>query len=337
MAPPPSYPAEQVDETDAFDFDMDGNALSPESKRKMMEEQRAIMEQIKKQAMENKASEAAVRANAFETRMMGQGAPVSAPAPTVAPREMSGDVDVAGFGASEIEEQRAILEQIEREAKKNRGGSNYESPDLALTRAQEDAVPNMHDGFHTTEEIKQIDEDRKLAEMLQNEENAAVSDYPANRGRAGASSSRSANAAAPAESSWWGSLMDSMGVSTGDDGVGEKRSAEIDISRPPGSSSRRALHGVTTGAEQDYEREGLLSSGGSSAPAAAHVAQSKPLFSCVVDSVSHAANYAAAGLPSMGEDDEEVHGVDTTSFLAVPKVGDDRGPTGSYSVIPNDN
>lgn len=121
---------------------------------------------------------------------------------------------------------------------------------------------------------------------------------------------------------------------------GEKRSAEIKVNRPPGGSmaaSQGGLHGAVTGNEYEYEREGLLGSGGSSSrDNEARVAESKPLFSCVVDSVSNAASAAAAGVTSMAYgEDEEVNGVDTTSFLAVPKIGDDRGSSGNYNAIPN--
>lgn len=354
----------------------------------MMEEQRAIMEQIQKQAVENKASEAAVRANAFETRMTGNQ-PVSAPTRTTESSSLSTAVDFTTVDPAEIEEQRRILEEIQKTAKKAKGSvaGDYQSPAVASSRSESTAQRTvdlgdgkrvaLHGQDKTKEAIKdgtsvlvqcancenwmqvtgaaslmfcpicnvvspvltqdavqsseaaQMEEDRKLAEQLQNEENESASEYPANRRRAAAS-------AAPQESSWWDSMMVSIGVSNAPEDSDEKRSAEINVNRPPGSrgmsASQRALH------SDDYETEGLLGSGGSD-PRAARVAESKPLFSCVVDSVSHAATAAAAGVTSMtyGDDDEEVHGIDTTSFLAVPNVGDDRGPSGNYSAIANDN
>ncbi len=403
--PPPTYPTEQMNDSDeVFDFDIDGNALSPEEKRKLMEEQRAIMEQIQKQASENKASEAAVRANTFESRMMGsQTFPAPIPAPTIAPRittttspEIDGvttAIDVGSIDPTEIEEQRRILEEIQKQVRKTQGNTvgDYQSPDVSSStrpaapstvdigdgkqvalHGQEktkEAIKDgtailvqcvncdnwmqvtaaatlmfcpicsvvspviKQDGFQTTEEIRQMEEDRKLAEMLQNEENAAVSDYPGNRRLEASRTSKSIKP--PEETSWWDSLMVSMGVSANPE-EDQKHSGEISVSRPPGSMtpSQRMLHGAKTG--HDYEREGLLGSGGSN-PRAARVAESKPLFSCVVDSVSQAASAAAAGVSSMAYgDDEEVHGVDTTSFLAVPNIGDDRGSSGNYSAIPND-
>jgi hypothetical protein len=92
--------------------------------------------------------------------------------------------------------------------------------------------------------------------------------------------------------------------------------------------SQRALH-----SNDDYETEGLI--GSVSNHRSAHVAEPKPLFSCVVHSVSNATTYAVAMTTSDG--DEEVHGVHTSSFLAITKVRDDRGGSGTYSAIPNDN
>jgi len=335
MAPPPTYPGEQVDvDAGVFEFDIDGNPLSPEERRKMMEEQRAIMEQIQKQASENKASEAAVRANAFETRMManqtgGNTARTSSAAPS---SDISAAIDLGSIDPAEVEEQRKILEQIEKENQKARGGSvvgGYQSPAIADNAFTSEEAKQMEEDRKLAERLQnEEEEDRKLAERLQNEENAAASDYPARR-RTGASSS--APAAAESES-WWDSLKVGMGMSTTPEDSEEKRSAEIQVSRPPGSSS--SAHRTSYG-DDDYEKAGLLGGGN---PREARVAESKPLFSCVVDSVYDAAAVAAAGVTSMTQgDDEEVHGVDTTSFLAVPKIGDDRGPSGSYSAIPNDD
>jgi len=406
MAPPPTYPGEQVEVDDAgmFEFDIDGNPLSPEERRKMMEEQRAIMEQIKKQSIENKASEAAVRANAFETRMMAnQTGGFSAPSTLREPSGVTTSVESIDFGnidPAEVEEQRKILEAIQKKSQKD-SKKDYQSPSMGAAEGanrtveigngkkvalhgQEKTKEAIKDGSAilvqcvncdnwmqvtgaaslmfcpicsvvspviqkdsvlANEEAKQMEEDRKLAELLQNEENAAASNYPGNR-RAAASSAAAPEAGSSwwdsqEGSSWWDSLKVSMGVSTEPEDSQNKRSAEIQISRPPGSmsSSQRALHGASTGDSYDNEREGLIGGGsGSDNPRAARVAESKPLFSCVVDSVSNAAAVAAAGVTSMTQgDEEEVHGVDTTSFLAVPKIGDDRGSSGNYSAIPNDD
>ena len=70
------------------------------------------------------------------------------------------------------------------------------------------------------------------------------------------------------------------------------------------------------------EREGLLLNNDSGMPRA-RVAERQPLFSCVVDSVSTAASSMAGALTTttLSEDDEgNVHGVDSSSLLAVTRA-----------------
>lgn len=318
MAPPPPTYTDTTDigmmDDELFMHDENGNKLSPEERRKMMEEQRAIMEQIQKQAIENKASEAAVRANAFETRMAGNGPPITSTMNSTSIRQETDDVDVSNI---DMEEQRKILEEIERNARGGGAGAAYQSP--AAVQSSSNRMVDIG------QEAAQMEEDRKLAERLQNELNAeGVNDYPANRSRTAGASSAAA-ASGTEGGGWWDSMLATMGVS---DAPPSNGSAEINVSRPPGSSrptsSQRALHSSSS---NDYDSD----------PRAARVAESKPLFSCVVDSVSHAASAAAAGVSQMTYgDDEEVHGIDTTSFLAVPNVGDDRGPSGSYTAYGDD-
>eukprot|EP00557_Chaetoceros_sp_GSL56_P007719 CAMPEP_0176504862 /NCGR_PEP_ID=MMETSP0200_2-20121128/16179_1 /TAXON_ID=947934 /ORGANISM="Chaetoceros sp., Strain GSL56" /LENGTH=694 /DNA_ID=CAMNT_0017904361 /DNA_START=1356 /DNA_END=3440 /DNA_ORIENTATION=- len=102
---------DSVEDVHDFDLDENGMKLSPEEKRKLIEEQRAIMERIEREARNNKASEAAIKADAFAARMSGG----NSAAPVTSPLEISTNID--GFSASEIEEQKKILEQIQREAK----------------------------------------------------------------------------------------------------------------------------------------------------------------------------------------------------------------------------
>jgi len=415
---------------DGFDFDIDGNALTPEERHKMMEEQRAILEQIQKQANENKASEAAVRATAFDSRMSTNQQGHVVPTTTTQHNststnmnamsrshtnndnvatidEVATAVDIVGFDPAEVEEQKKILEEIQKSVSKTRN-SAYVAPSSAAAAAasntQEQRTVDLGDGkkvalhgqdktkdaikdgtailvqcvncdnwmqvtqsatlmfcpicsvvspvlkqdsVFTTEEALQLEEDRKLAERLQEEENggtAAVSDYPGSRSRnAPGSRSIKTTAGTEEEPCWWDSLLVNIGVSAAPDETLNERSAEVKVSHPPGSSSstRRAFHG---GTEEDSERLGLLGATSQSGsfdrgnPRAARVAESKPLFSCVVDSVSNAATTVGAGITSMayGEDEEEVHGIDTTSFLAVPNIGDDRAGSGNYNVIPHD-
>ena len=180
--------------------------------------------------------------------------------------------------------------------------------------------------------LMQMDLDRKLAARLQNEENATVSDYPGNRGQHSGALSRTAAAKTQGDT-WWDYIM-GTDISDGE----EKRSAEINIScqRNVMTPSQRALHEAVS--DNDYESESLLNRNGRVDTGEARVAESKPLFSCVVDSVSNAASAAASGVNSMAYgEEEEVHGIDTTSFLAVPKLSDDKGAARSYNAVPNDD
>lgn len=346
---PPTSTSEAaiLDDDNMFEYDMDGNKLSPEERRKLMDEQRAIMEQIKKQAVENKASEAAVRASAFETRMaetaltQNHFSSPPPPPPTSAGNgvDLSGpDVDLSSVDPAQVAEQRAILEEIERQkAQRAAGGVNvgvttatsaaynnastgaYLSPAVAAPGT----VPNAHIAESVREAI-QLEEDRKLAEALQQEENQAAAET---------------NRAAPEEEgSWWDTIVGSMGGTESTPAIDpNQRSAEINISRPPGSvtPSQRALHG----GNNNVERQGLLGSGSTTSRPAARVAESKPLFSCIADSVTMAATAAgataaaaAAGASSMVYGDEdEVSGVDTTSFLNVP--GEDRDSSSNYAQL----
>uniref|UniRef100_A0A7S3Q3S0 Uncharacterized protein n=1 Tax=Chaetoceros debilis TaxID=122233 RepID=A0A7S3Q3S0_9STRA len=345
VAPPPMQQEENVD--DVCDYDFDGNQLSHVEKARMIEEQRAIMEQIAKEASNEKTSMAAIKADAFANRMAGNG-PVAA--------------GVDGFSASDVEEQRRIMEQIEAAAKQKSeeepsvatssvdissrmtcnisavagvdgfSASEVEEQRRIMDRIESAAKPKSPNLVISKEEILQMEEDRKLAEALQAEDYGAAGDdgaseYPANRSRQRTAAAGAA-AAGSAEKSWWDSISDTLdSYVNGEPEIDEsKRSAEIGENR--GTYSPTRLHSVTTGEEGD-ERVGLMEGGGGGDYPAARVAQGKPLFSCVVDSISNTANMM------LGEQDEEVHGVDTTSFLTTPNVGRNRNePAGKYYAVP---
>jgi len=370
VAPPPMQQETNVDD-DVCDYDLDGNQLSPAEKARMIEEQRAIMEQIAKEASNEKTSMAAIKADAFASRMTGNG-PVAA--------------GVDGFSASDVEEQRRIMEQIEAAKKKSQeaapststssvdigGGKRValhgsEKTQEAIDKGTAALVLCLNcnnwmqvaetatlmfcpicsvvspvvpqDQIMTKEEILQMEEDRKLAEALQAEDYGAAGDdgaseYPANRNRQRAAAAGAAAAAASgsAEKSWWDSISDTLdSYVNGEPAIDEsKRSAEIGENRNRGTYAPTRLHSVTTGEEGD-ERVGLMGGGGGGGGdyPAARVAQGKPLFSCVVDSISNTANMM------MGEQEEEVHGVDTTSFLTTPDVGRNRNESGGkYYAVP---
>lgn len=357
MAPPETNMKSEEDEALEFALDEQGMELAPEAKQKLMEEQRAIMEHIKQQQVQNKASEAAIKADAFANRMTGQS--------------------VDGFSASEVEEQHRILAQIEEQKHSSKAqnidignGQNVQLHGEEMTQAAiekgnaqlvlclncnnwmqvVDSATLMYcpicsvvtpvvkqDDLMSQEEMLQMEQDRKLAEMLQNEENAAAassgsSEYPGNRRSA---TLRSGGAANSAEKSWWDTISDAM-VSVGvtADAPPQQQQQAAAASRssymPPGSN-QRMLHNAVTGEEVDDQHVGLLSSEGGGRPSA-RVAQPQPLFSCVVDSISSTVNEASTYL--MGDEEEEVNGVDSSSLLATPNIGREKEGSGRYFALP---
>lgn len=378
--PPPSFeeamkfeaPADSHNTMDDIDFDLEGSGLTTEEKQKMIEEQRAIMEQIQRDAINNKASEAAIKADAFASRMASQ---VQGQA-----------VGVDGFSANEVEEQRRIYEEIQRQAKgmsvTKSSSSDGRTVDIGggqqvSIHGQEKTQKSIKEGTAQLVEclncnnwmqvaenatlmfcpicsvvspvvkgdhdwqvahLAQMEEDRKLAERLQKEETEAYRQTSSSR-----NATRSSN---PPEYSWWDSM--SKGVSNAMVAMGvvadeENDRAHMSVSRPPGSinPNQRKLHSVTTG-EEGGERESLLyaeGGGGSydNGRRAARVAQPQPLFSCIVDSVANTASAVSSAVYGESNDEDEVNGVDASPLFAIPKAGRENNAGGSYHALPDDS
>lgn len=380
-APPPSFEeaiqfkAPSDDNiVDELDFDLEGTGLTAEEKKKMIEEQRAIMEQIQREAINNKASVAAIKADAFASRMASQAHGQAA--------------GVDGFSANEVEEQRRIYEEIQRQAKGMSVSSSSNSGRRTVDIGGGQQV-SIHGQEKTQESIKegtaqlveclncnnwmqvaenatlmfcpicsvvspvvkgdhdwqvahlaQMEEDRKLAERLQKEETEA---YRQNSTSRSAPRSRSNP---PPEYSWWDSV--SKGVSNAMVAMGviadeENDPAHMSVSRPPGAvnPNQRKLHSVTTG-EEGVERESLLNAEGGSSSydrghRAARVAQPQPLFSCIVDSVANTASAVSSAVYGESNEEDEVNGVDASPLFAIPKAGRERNAGGSYHALPDDS
>jgi len=212
----------------------------------------------------------------------------------------------------------------------------------------------QQDNAPCEEEVRQMDEDRRLAERLQKEENEREvgggsstrggGEYPATRRSGSAVATGSADTG-----SWLGGLLPASMWSTTE----EPSSAEITVTRPPGSRQPTTRGGLidanigTRAGESDahdlqLEQESLLTGGtqenGRSARAG-RVAESKPMFSCVVDSISSTANAMSGAMASYttGEDEEEVHGVDSSSFLSVTNARREGDGAASYSAVPDND
>mmetsp|Transcript_17528 Transcript_17528/g.36789 ORF Transcript_17528/g.36789 Transcript_17528/m.36789 type:complete len:702 (+) Transcript_17528:133-2238(+) len=219
----------------------------------------------------------------------------------------------------------------------------------------------------TKDEAIQLTMDRKLAEKLQAEAYASEEEEDGGKGGGKAeegyfaklfgmggteeasSTSSPATASKTADDSWWGKISSIVSY-----GVAEepKERGDLGVTRPPGSSSSSSYPGQRRGVRTMNHTS--ISSAGSSSPSrseeyagllrpvtdgneanlpAGRVAEQKPLFSCIYDSVSTAAS--AAFSTGAGEDGEgNVHGVDSSSLLVTNARRGDGG--GNYSQLPDD-
>ena len=180
----------------------------------------------------------------------------------------------------------------------------------------------------------QLQSDLELAQQLQKEEYQA-----AERAEQRQKQKKEQAKAASASGSW----MEWFGFSSGAAESPERPTSfaqapvgrgQQGVSRPPGSGA--ASPGRLTSANTESiqftssaDEEDALLSGGS--PGGARMAESKPLFSCVADSITSAASNLMT-LPSDAEGN--VHGVDSSSLLAVPMVGR-QNSTSSNGNAPN--
>lgn len=206
----------------------------------------------------------------------------------------------------------------------------------------------------TKEEAIQLTMDRKLAEKLQaeaydhddsNEQKEEQKDDGYFSKLFGSSSSNAAavrSSSVTSTDSWWDKISNivSYGVTETEE---TRERGELGVTLPPGSSSVSTYPGerrgtrspaVTDGGREE-ETQGLLRpviDGNEANLPAARVAEQKPLFSCVADSVSSAASALFSN--AEGEEDEEgnIYGIDASSLL-VTSAGRQGG---EYSRL-NDN
>mmetsp|Transcript_11435 Transcript_11435/g.24753 ORF Transcript_11435/g.24753 Transcript_11435/m.24753 type:complete len:721 (+) Transcript_11435:294-2456(+) len=397
----------EIDES-MFDLDELGNALSPEEKRKMIDEQRAIMAAIEKEAAANKAAIAAAQAENFEQRSgaaavravddgPSRSAAASRAPAAAAAASSSASASASDGGPATVnigEGQEVALHGQDKTKKAIADGTallvqcmncnNWMqvtgSATLMFCPVCQVVSPVMkQDEVQTTEEARQLDMDHKLAMQLQAEINAEAAaeeqdrrDFSKKQGEeeegyvsyimrklkgeeapssnterlvSGGSTTARAHAAAHGPS-WWDTFSEYVSVGV-PDGANAPRVGEISVSRPPGAAG--GLTSATTGAEigraRGGEQRGLLASvdGGmvSDTPpmppamagmGSARVAESKPLFSCVMDSVSSAAaaaaDTAAAAadtVASYAQGEDESRGQRREGLLSVTDAGRDGG------------
>lgn len=275
--------------------------------------------------------------------------PTEAPPMEAPPMEM----DFTGLeGLSEeeknamIEEQRQIMAQIQKSKADNKASEAVARAEAFEQRSASAAaaVISSLDGPSTgnrslaeaamSAEDAQMEADRKMAEQLQNEEYKAAA-----RSRETEEARRTA-AEANQSQSW----MEWLGLSSSSSATRPERPipqpprpvqrGEMGVARPPGAGVASSPPTARTGEETitftpSYEeRQGLIGNRSPQSSGGARVAEQKPLFSCVADSISMAATSVSTALaPTLQEDAEgNVHGVDASSLLAVTQVGRERDP-----------
>mmetsp|Transcript_5458 Transcript_5458/g.8977 ORF Transcript_5458/g.8977 Transcript_5458/m.8977 type:complete len:494 (-) Transcript_5458:66-1547(-) len=310
-APPPPQqqfvPAPPPPEEDVI-MGMEG--LSPEERNALMEEQRNIMQQIESEKSANQSAIAAVQADNFDMRSTTNAvnaisgnsrAPTMRPPPgaeTGSKVNLGGgqEVDLHGPERTKeaIKEGTAILVQCvncENWMQVTGNATLMYCPVCAVVSPvmQENAAMSK-------EEALQMEADRKMAEQLQSEE---YEERPAAR------QPRARQAAAPAqeEESWWDTVTGMFSTET------KSEAPPPPMQSLPSSDERQSLTGGGTGSPARAPRQG------------ARVAEQKPLFSCVVDSVNSTVGTLTGQLSQDAEGN--VHGVDASSLLAVSNVGRD--------------
>jgi len=377
---PPPTQQQQEDEDAVYDFDLEGNALTPAQKLKMMEEQRAILAQIQKSTTQDSASQAAARAVAFDQRSNTAAAAAASdgfvrPSASLSRGGEKGPIVVEVAGSMDGVEHTVTRQSVDIGGGQKVALHGQEKTRTAIKEGTAVLVKCLNcdnwmqvtktatlmfcpicsvvspvvqqDNAPCEEEVRQMDEDRRLAERLQKEENErevgggsstrSGSGYPATRRSGSAAATESADTG-----SWLGGLLPANMWSTAE----EPSSAEITVTRPPGSrqpATRGGLIDATIGTragESDLhlEQESLLTGGtqenGRSARAG-RVAESKPMFSCVVDSISSTANAMSGAMASYTTGEEEVHGVDSSSFLSVTNAQREGDGAASYRAVPD--
>jgi len=164
------------------------------------------------------------------------------------------------------------------------------------------------------EEADQMEADRRLAEQLQKEEYSIADREERRAQRAQRSPPTRAAATSTKDQSW----MEWLGLSSATPATPSRTSTPAPAPAPPAFASP-GLSSVTTGEETinfyGNERERLVNRSGGGA----RIAQQKPLFSCVADSISTAAS-SITGMTLSEDQEGNVNGVDSSSLLAVSNV-----------------
>lgn len=206
-----------------------------------------------------------------------------------------------------ILEQEKIMQQIKEEQEANQAAI---AAAIAGNTPQEYGASDHYDtSIMTKEEAEQMSLDRKMAEQIQNEEWKKEA-------KLAAASKKSRSQENQSWSEYFSSLIPAS-TNADEDEASKPRSAEIVVGRkshPLQRSEKPAAVNIygDDSEEIDFQHNGNESS---SLLQPGLVAENKPMFSCVVESVSNI-------LSGQNEvPNGKLHGVDTSSLLSVTSVG----------------
>lgn len=341
--PPPPMPVDmqqtqQSDNQQAFAEEFAGlEGLSEEEKHSMMEEQRRIMEEIEK----NKSTKVASAADAFDQRSNaavariaggepararnpGSSSSKSKPSDPQRTVKVGENQEVALHGQERtraaIEDGTAILTQCVN-------CSNWmqvtDNATLMFCPVCQVVSPvDRENAVTTKEEALQMEADRKMAEELQNEEYSTAERAERRQRRA---QQQQQATAAKQDDSWWG-WLGMGGAPAPAPGTQTQQAAQyrgdMGASRPPGAGATLApaqtgeggSNWASGGGSYDDEDRRLLGGG-------ARVAEAKPLFACVADSITTAASSLSTAINTTTDTEGNVNGVDGSSLLVISQAG----------------
>jgi len=335
--PPAMPPPLKVTEPAALDIDESIlNALEPAEREAFLEEQRKIMEQIEIEKSNNKASDAAVRAMAFDQRSSNAVANVAAsyesrgnrtgsrrsnPSRTVSATINNGPTTVdLGGGTGEVavhgsEKTQQAIEDGTAVIVKCMSCDNWmqvtEAAELMFCPICQVVCPVEKKGAATTADMDaaaQLAADSELAEKLQKEEYTGAEERRSRR----RNTTRQQQQLQQQESegqTWYDWL-------TGAPATAAPATRSSPSAGNVATSSTRSFISAQTGEEPRSYNETTNNSG-------ARVAEQKSVFSCVADSINTAATQMTAY--NLGVDEEgNVHGVNSEGLLAMPDVSRQR-------------
>lgn len=349
VPPPPSH--EEVDEDfSAYAFDSDGNKMSKEDKQRMLEEQQEILRKIQIEKEANDRVIAALTygdvipddhaaANDSATAATSEAAPSSSGTVEIAPNKR---VALHGRGRTEaaIADGTAVLVQC---VNCQNWMQVTPSATLMFCPVCQVVSPVQHQSsVHTTEDAVRLSLDRKMAEKLQQqiwdeereedeeeqeaEESGMFEKLKSSLWGEGAVVEQGRSVDAETEQSW-GQYLSSLVSSEESKPVPNQGSAEITVSKRPAVPSGRSAPKAKPVRTRLYDNENADEDNAeNSSLLPGRVAETKPLFSCLAEQVSN----MIVGAP---EPPEEVHGVDSSSLLAVPDIRRDKDGSGAYASL----